>query len=158
MKRESLLLVSFAMAFLLTSVICYVKGYPLIYYPISFGIREFIKFGILIGVLSAGLVYIHLPFLKWLQVKLNLKINKTVFYIGVTIIVLQLLSCIAGWGESYYNLRRPDFLYYYHCVGNSCVYLFSGNLTAILVAFLFPKVSDPDSKTSDARVLDGKGY
>lgn len=140
MNKLKLLLLAFVIAFSTTAGLCFANGFPLIYYPINYGIGGIFRFGLLILFLSFGLVYINLSTLKWLKEILKLKLNAIFYYVFLSIIILQIVTLATGFLESLAARGvKADILYYYKCVSNSCLYIITGNLTVIIVAYLFAK-------------------
>lgn len=140
MKKLKLLFLAFGIAFSATAILCVGSGNPLIYYPIDYGIGGFFRFAILILFLSFGLVYINLSVLKWLKGMIKLKANSSIYYITSTILILQIVTMTTGYLESLTTRGiQADIFYYYKCVSNSCLYILTGNFTAIVVAYLYGK-------------------
>ncbi len=140
MNKIKLLLLAFGMAFTATAALCILTGNPLVYHPIDYGITGFSEFALLILLLSLGLVYINLPVLHWLKKISKLNLNPVVYYITMTLIVLQVVTMVTGFYESLITRGvEADAFYYYKCVTNSCLYILTGNLTAVTIAYLYGK-------------------
>lgn len=144
MKRHKLFFISFIIVFISTSVLCIIFEQPLIYAPVKYSVENLLHLALLLGFLVFSLVYISYPILHWLKKRLRFRVNKFSFYLTTTLIILQLVTMTMGYLESY--SRRgidADFLYYYKCVTNSCIYIFTGNLTAIVATILYAKTLSP---------------
>lgn len=140
MKTLKLLFLAFGIAFSTTATLCIASGNPLVYYPINYGIDGFFSFAILILLLSFGLVYINLSVLKWLKTTMKINANSIIYYIVSTIFVLQIVTMLTGYFESFVTRGvQATAFYYYKCLSNSCIYILTGNLTAVIVAYLYGK-------------------
>lgn len=140
MKKLNLLFLAFVIAFSTTAILCITNEYPLIFYPINYGIGGFIRFSILILFLSFGLVYVNLPVLKWLKPAIYINSNSIIYFITTTILILQIVTMTIGYLESLITRGiEADAFYYYKCVSNSCLYILTGNMTAIIVAYIYGK-------------------
>ena len=129
---------AFSLAFISTALLCMLSGQPLIFLPVSYNAGAFILFGILIGALTTGLVYICLPLLNLLKTLLNIKTPEKIYYTTGTIIILQLLTLVLGYLESDVTAHSfADPFYYYKGIGNSHIYLLTGNITAIITARIY---------------------
>ncbi len=149
MTKTKLFSISFVIAFLSTALLCILLGYPLIFSPVSYKITDFFIFGILIGVLCFGLVFMNLSILTYLKKLLKVKTSSKVFYIVGTLLILQVLTLILGYIESdIYSKQNADPFYYYKGVGNSLVYVLTGNMTAIIIATLFATEQIGQQKSS----------
>ena len=112
--------------------------YPLIYDPIDYGPGEFLLLALLIFAPSAGLIYINFPVLTWTIKILKLRSNLSLYYILMTLMILNVATILTGYLESFITAGvEADPFYYYECVSNSCVYLLTGNVSTLVVALLF---------------------
>ena len=140
MTKKKLFGISFLLAFVSTAILCVVTGLPLIFSPASYKLINFIVFGILIGMLCFGLVYIALPFLTFIRRITHFKGQLTPYYIFATTFILQILTLALGYLES--SMTRgveATLVYYYASIGNSFIYILTGNVTAILAAIYYSK-------------------
>ena len=62
--------------------------------------------------------------------------NKTLLIIE-TILVLQIVTMIIAYFETSFSKTGGDFLYYYKGIGNSLVYILTGNLTSVIFASIY---------------------
>lgn len=139
MKKLKLFGLSFAVVYLLTATLCLIFNQPLIYSPI-YGIIEFINLAVLLGILIFLMVYINFPVLKWIKTRVFKNSNNFIYYSVATLLILQIVTLLTGYMESSATRGvEADFLYYYKCVTNSCIYIFTGNITAILACRLYIK-------------------
>ena len=137
MKKSKLLLITFTFAYLSTAILCIASGHPFIFAPINYGPSGLISLAMLIGFLVFCLVFITLPLLKWIRSLIFKKSNALVFYLISTLAVLQFVTMTTGYFESLTTRGvEADFLYYYKCVTNSCIYILTGNLTVVLACVL----------------------
>jgi hypothetical protein len=139
MSKTKLFSISFCIAFSLTALLCIIGGYPLIFLPVNYSIMAFIQFGLLIACLSFCLVFINLTFLRFVKKAFKIKLDYTKYYLLSTFIVLQIVTILIGYAESSLTLHHASWFYYYKGVGNSLLYIVTGNLTAFIVAALFAK-------------------
>ncbi|MCG8578805.1 MAG: hypothetical protein MI866_02745, partial [Bacteroidales bacterium] len=139
MKKLKIFGLSFAFVYILTAILCLIFGQPLIYSPI-YGIREFLNLALLLGILVFLLVYINFPVLKWIKTISFKNSNGFIYYSVATLLILQIVTLLTGYMESLTTRGvEADFLYYYKCVTNSCIYILTGNITAILASRLYVK-------------------
>ena len=150
MFKLKLFSIAFFLIFILTDGLCILLGHPLIFMPINYGVGGFIEFGLLTGFLSFCLVYITLPFIRFIYRILKLKSTEIPFFIIGAFLVLQVVTLLTGYLESKYSIPQGDPFYYYKGIGNSLIYVLTGNLTAILSALLYAreqmrikKISEP---------------
>lgn len=140
MKKLKIFGLSFAFVFISTAILCIVFGHPFIYAPIDYGIKGFLNLGLLLGFLVFCLVFINFPILKWIKTKIFNRRNDFGFYLISTLLILQVVTLLTGYMESLTTRGvEADFLYYYKCVTNSCIYILTGNLTAIFACKLYVK-------------------
>ena len=140
MKKTKLFALAFLVSFVSTSVLCIGGGHPLIFLPVSYKLMDFFIFGILIGILCFGLVFITMPFVKTIRRWTKLKIAFQSYYIISTMLILQVLTLVVGYLESYTTPGvETTIFYYYYGVGNSLIYIFTGNITAILISYIYAR-------------------
>lgn len=139
MRKTKLFSISFCIAFSLTALLCIIGGYPLIFLPVDYGVMAFIQFGLLIACLSFCLVFINLTFLRFVKNVFKIKLDYIKYYVLGTFIVLQIATILIGYAESGLASHHASWFYYYKGVGNSLLYIVTGNLTAFIVASLFAK-------------------
>jgi len=150
MKNRKLFMLAFVLAFASTSILCIACGHPLIFLPVSYKLIDFFVFGILIGSLCFGLVFINMPFVKFFLWLTKLKISLHAYYIISTLLILQILTLALGYLESYFTRgMQPTPFYYYGGVGNSLIYILTGNLTAIIVSYLYAQRQDNSKERYD---------
>lgn len=138
MTKLRFFLICFGVAFITTTAICIATDQPLIFQPVSYAIKDFMFLAILIGILCIGLVFVALPVLNRIRRYFTSLKEGFAFYIIGIFIILQLITLVAGYLESKFTLHnQADWLYYYKGAGNSLVYIFTGNCTAILAAMLY---------------------
>jgi len=144
MNKIKIFFISLIIVFISTSILCIIFEQPLIYAPINYGISNLLRLALLLSILVFGLVYINYPILFWIKKKTKLMVNDLSFYLVITLFILQIVTMVTGYLESF--SRRgidADFLYYYKCVTNSCIYIFTGNLTTIIATILYAKTLSP---------------
>lgn len=149
MKRK-LFAIAFFTAFILTSFLCMITGQPLIFLPVDYGVTEFVKFGLLVGLLSFLLVFINLPVLGRIHQSFRINVREEGYYIIGTMIILQVVTLTTGYLESGLSLLGgADFFYYYRGAGNSHLYIIAGNFTSAIIASLYAKQQVTRKKTTD---------
>lgn len=126
--------------FIVVFSLCWLLDLPLVFKKETYNINQSI---LLLGfslMFSIGLILICLPVLEWLQDLLNSSTNQVAFYLIGSLLALHILVGISGTLESFIiSPRGADPLFYYKCIGNSCVYIFSGNTTVVLICWLYVK-------------------
>lgn len=126
--------------FVFTATICVLTKQPLVFSPINYSLVAFLRFALLIVVLCFLLVFICLPFLNSLKPNIKAEGRNESFFLFGTIIILQLVTMITGYAESSFSRGvRSDLFYYYKGVGNSFIYILTGNLTSMMTASLYAK-------------------
>jgi hypothetical protein len=140
MSRLKIFVSSYVLAFASTAVLCILSGQPLIFLPVSYGMTDFLAFGILILILTCCLNFICLPFLEFIRKIFRIGIREDLYFVTGTLIILQIVTLLVGYLESgitRHIIATP--FYYYQGVGNSLVYVITGNMTAIMAASLYGK-------------------
>lgn len=152
MNQVKLVLLAFGIAFIKTAALCVVTGNPLIYYPIDYGMGGVFRFGLLMLSLCFRLVYINLSVLKWVKKILKNSFSPTFYFPIVTLLLVQLVTMVTGYFETLTTRGvEPDILYYYRCVSSSCLYILSGNLTALLTSYLYGKEENKKTTAKKAK-------
>jgi hypothetical protein len=150
MSKLKLFITAFTFAFISTAFLCIIAGYPLIFPPVAYNFINFILFAILIAALCFGLVYINFAFLKFIKRGLIPTCSNTAYYIIGSIVALQVLTLLLGYTESSYGSKtEATVFYYYKGVGNSLIYVLTGNLTAIIVAKLYADEQDMQERMNN---------
>ena len=121
-------------------MLCIITNQPLVFGPANYSPGSFIVFGLLIACLCFSLVFVNLPFLRYIKEGVAPNARDDGFYIILTLLVLQGITLLTGYLES--SFTKPDggdLLYYYKGVTNSHIYIITGNLTTIIVASSYAK-------------------
>ena len=139
MSKTKLFTLAFVIMFISTAVLCFLARQPLIFLPVYYSGIEFLKFAVLIGFLCFCLVYLNLSLIKFVKRLTSLTSGELQFYILSTLIILQIVTLLTGYIESSLTTYTADVFYYYKGVGNSLIYVMTGNLTALLIASLYAK-------------------
>jgi len=139
MNKTRLFGIAFLIAFTLTALLCILSGQPLIFLPIDYSLFGFLQFAILIGTLCFCLVFINFPILKAVLNVLKREVNEKWYYLFTTFIVLQIVTLLLGYLESSYSSYGGTPFFYYKGVGNSRIYILTGNITAITIAAIYAK-------------------
>ncbi len=135
MKDKKIFFLTWFLAFFLISALCIFDRQPLLFHPIDYGFGQSTLLFVLLGALSFGLLGV-LDILKKIQGKFFQSFSQQgiyAYYLIGTVSGLFILTLFSGFAESF----RPFF--YYSCVTNSCIYLFSGYLVTILATILFAR-------------------
>lgn len=141
MKLTKIFGLSFTFMFISTALLCIIYGLPLTLGRVDYSLFGFIRLGLLVAFLSFCLVFINLSVLKWIKPKILIRSNDIIYYMTSTVIILQVVTLITGYLESMITRGvEADFLYYYKCVTNSCIYILTGNITAIIASRLYAKM------------------
>jgi hypothetical protein len=128
---------AFCLAFLSTASLCVATNQPLIFQPVSYSLSSFRSFSVLIGLLCFLLVFMNLSLLRFIYQLLKPGIREEAFYVIGTCLILQAATIIIGYAESALTSFESDAFYYYKGVGNSYIYLITGNLTALIIASIY---------------------
>lgn len=139
MSKTKLFSRAFVIMFILTAVLCILAKQPLIFLPIQYTGIEFLKFAVLIGFLCFCLVNINLYIIRSIKRQMSSNSSESPFYILSTLIILQVVTLLTGYMESTLTTNTADAFYYYKGVGNSLIYVITGNFTAILIASFYAK-------------------
>lgn len=140
MKKLKIFALSFAFVYILTALLCIIFGHPLIYSPVDYSFQGFKSLALLLGILVFCLVYINFPVLNKIKARFFKRANNFVFFLIGSLLVLQAVTMLTGYAESF-SARgvEADILYFYKCVGNSCIYILTGNITVVIACWLVVK-------------------
>lgn len=117
---------------ILISAFCYYFDKPLFVNIIT---RNLDILYFLLVILFYSLWYVGLQYVLY-----RYDIHQLLVRILIFIIKLNSIFLIVGYIESRsHPYLSADYLYYYKCVGNSCIYLVVLNLTTLITQFFIPK-------------------
>ena len=126
--------VSLTLVYVMNSSLCIIDRQPLVFVR-GYNFFQFLTLFILLGLLSFGLILVMENLEKILE-KLSANMRFSAFtiyayFIFISAFGLFAFTVFAGFAES----GLPFF--YYGCVTNSCIYLFSGYITTFIVSVYF---------------------
>lgn len=134
MKKLKIFIAAFIIVYVMIAGLCVLSGQPLIFVP-GYNLQHFLNLFVLLGVLIIGLALVirvlEIIYQKHLVATLASPRSIYFYFIFSSVFVLFLFSLLAGYVES------GRYFFYYGCVTNSCVYLFSGYTVTILTSALF---------------------
>ena len=138
MKKENLTVlgISFAIIYLIIAALCILNGQPLIFPPVQYDVSQFLALFILLGFLSVGLILVmdnlEKLYKEFLTSNLTTSTSIYSYFILTSGLGLFAFTLIAGFIESGFS---P--LFYYGCVGNSCLYLIGSYSVTTITAIYF---------------------
>ena len=134
LAKWKIFVMAFVVVYVMISGLCVLTGQPLIFAD-GYDLPRFLSLLVLLGVLTFCLALViralEIIYQKHLVITLDSPRSVYSYFIVTSVIVLFLFSLVAGHVES------GRYFFYYGCVTNSCIYLFSGYTVTILTSALF---------------------